>query len=806
MIFTEYGTPGYFLTGYFPVHFCNYSSQTGCGEINPGSGIILLEAMRYAVEEINRNDTLLWGAKLDYRIIDTCNNIKRIQRDLKNPIQLRYENLGFIGPSSSGSATIAAPVLFSFGATVISYSATSIDLSDRRLFGNFYRTVPSDDRQALVIAELMEYFNWTYISTVYSHGNYGQRGMEALMVELEKRKICVQTRNLLPKYPNEKDIRKIVAKLHANPNAMVTVLFTNTEDTRKILRGIAELGISSENVTIVSSTAWRPDAGIASGLERAAKGSLILGYADMRVEEFEEYFKTLTLKKNNYKWFREFWEEVFRCETGAHTRKNAKFPQCTGRESLENADLNLEHSSVRAVIAAVHIYACMLRNKVLPKFCRGLTGVHLTRCVSRNNYPYPYYLPRYEIYRSFTAKKTACEDFKYSADFTKDGAIERSIEILNFDGESYRRVGLWRNIGANASNLMIDDSKIIWKISQNNATPISSCTQPCSAGEISTKDMKRPECCIKCKKCSPMNVVQNNTCLPCEWNENPDEERKICLKIPMMQYGMTKSTKTAVFTLCLVLSTADVIVLGVFLFVSKKKGLTLKQVGPRVLTLIGCLLCNASSLPLLSLTTSMTCIQQHLLFWLAMATCYVSLAIEANFLYNIASARKRLETSTAKNRGKLRKMIYFGLIGVHFLLSLIWMIGRPSNVRYHFVSLRARIDVICEIHTADVTIALIPVIANSVAGYFAYRSRKCDVVTKESLNICVISALSFCMWVVFASIFLSRAKSTISEATLKALFSGAIGAVMISWLLSSVVIENTKMMRVHSGSDSEGGM
>ena len=52
----------------------------------------------------------------------------------------------------------------------IGYSATSKDLSDKSLYEYFLRVVPSDRLQARALVDFVLYFNWTYISTVYTEG------------------------------------------------------------------------------------------------------------------------------------------------------------------------------------------------------------------------------------------------------------------------------------------------------------------------------------------------------------------------------------------------------------------------------------------------------------------------------------------------------------------------------------------------------------------------------------------------------------------------------------------------------------
>nr|XP_046245011.1 extracellular calcium-sensing receptor-like [Scatophagus argus] len=89
--------------------------------------------MVFAVEEINRNSTLLPGVKLGYRILDSCG---------------RY------------------PWALQAALSLISYLASCPCLSDRTKFPNFFRTIPSDIYQARAMARLAIRFSWTWTGAV----------------------------------------------------------------------------------------------------------------------------------------------------------------------------------------------------------------------------------------------------------------------------------------------------------------------------------------------------------------------------------------------------------------------------------------------------------------------------------------------------------------------------------------------------------------------------------------------------------------------------------------------------------------
>ncbi len=73
------------------------------------------------------------------------------------------ETVAIIGPDLSEIARAVADLAGLFDIPVVSPSATSEFLSDRKRFKHFFRTVPSDSYQTRVIVDLLTYFKWNYV-------------------------------------------------------------------------------------------------------------------------------------------------------------------------------------------------------------------------------------------------------------------------------------------------------------------------------------------------------------------------------------------------------------------------------------------------------------------------------------------------------------------------------------------------------------------------------------------------------------------------------------------------------------------
>ena len=59
----------------------------------------------------------------------------------------------------------------------VSPLSTHPELSNKKRFPYFFRTVPPDTFQASAILELLSQHGWKYVSIVYEDDGYGQQGL-----------------------------------------------------------------------------------------------------------------------------------------------------------------------------------------------------------------------------------------------------------------------------------------------------------------------------------------------------------------------------------------------------------------------------------------------------------------------------------------------------------------------------------------------------------------------------------------------------------------------------------------------------
>ncbi|XP_059161752.1 uncharacterized protein LOC131944892 [Physella acuta] len=100
---------------------------------------------------------------------------------------------GIIGTTISQTTTVVSQVLNYTDTPVVGISATLGELSNKSVYKNFVRTVPSDLKQAKVIIELAKTFKWSYVLGIHSTDNYGVQGMAEVQRLAQEEQLCVST-------------------------------------------------------------------------------------------------------------------------------------------------------------------------------------------------------------------------------------------------------------------------------------------------------------------------------------------------------------------------------------------------------------------------------------------------------------------------------------------------------------------------------------------------------------------------------------------------------------------------------------
>ncbi|KAK5967706.1 hypothetical protein GCK32_009699, partial [Trichostrongylus colubriformis] len=252
--------------------------------------------------------------------------------------------VAIVGPGKS-SATIAVQNLLQvFRIPQIGYSATTPDLSDKEQFGYFMRVVPSDVWQAQAINRLLHHYNWTYIAVLYSAGNYGEKGFEALERLLNQKNslVCVAYSQKIKSLAGEAEYRNVLKSLSSQKSRpQVVVCFCEGLTVRNFFQAQKHLINRNKNFKRfqwIGSDSWADRNDVVTGLEDEAEGSFSIRIHAPKVPGFREYYSRLNPENNTMNpWFREFWQQKFGCQfaVSKEDKNNENIRICTGNEDLD---------------------------------------------------------------------------------------------------------------------------------------------------------------------------------------------------------------------------------------------------------------------------------------------------------------------------------------------------------------------------------------------------------------------------------------------------------------------------------------
>uniref|UniRef100_A0A1A8MM58 Metabotropic glutamate receptor 3 n=2 Tax=Nothobranchius pienaari TaxID=704102 RepID=A0A1A8MM58_9TELE len=755
------------LGGLFPVHEKG-SGMEECGRVNEDRGIQRLEAMLFAIDRINNDNSLLPGVSLGVHILDTCS---RDTYALEQALEFVRASLtkvddteficpdgsyalqddsplaiaGVIGGSFSSVSIQVANLLRLFQIPQISYASTSAKLSDKTRYDYFARTVPPDFYQAKAMAEILRFFNWTYVSTVASEGDYGETGIEAFEQEARMRNICIATSEKVGRSNAKKSYEVVIRQLLQKPNAHVAVLFLRSDDARELIAAAARLNTS---FIWVASDGWGAQESIVKGNEVTAEGAITLELAANPIADFNRYFLNLNPVKNlRNPWFKEFWEQRFQCSLGLGglALRETPLPPCDEDLSMDKGYFEPE-SKIMFVVNAVYAMAHALHH-MQRSLCFNTTKL----CDSMKA------LDGRRLYR----------DYILNVSFTAPFSPQGSETVVKFDSQgdgmgrynifSYQRAGErygYVPVGEWAESLSLNSELIRWP---REVAPTSQCSDPCERNEM--KKMQAGEyCCWICTACEPHEYLADEfTCSPCAPGQWPTEDLTSCYDLPEDYIMWEDAWAIGPITIACVGFMCTGLVFWVFI---RHNNTPLVKASGRELCYIllsGVFMSYAMTFLFLAKPSPAICALRRLGLGTSFAVCYSALLTKTNRIARIfngvkdgaGAVRPRFISPSSQ------VFICLSLISVQLVMVSVWLLLEvPGTRRFTLPERRQTVILKCNVRDSSMLLSLgYDVLLVVLCTVYAFKTRKCPENFNEAKFIGFTMYTTCIIWLAFLPIF-----------------------------------------------------
>uniref|UniRef100_A0A3P8VUQ5 G-protein coupled receptors family 3 profile domain-containing protein n=1 Tax=Cynoglossus semilaevis TaxID=244447 RepID=A0A3P8VUQ5_CYNSE len=225
------------------------------------------QTMAFAIDEINRNPSLLPNVTLGYSMYDNCMNVGvgfRAALSLANGQEKQVYTLnetcttppilGIVGDSSSTRTIAISTVLGLYRVPLVSYFATCSCLSDRQKFPSFFRTIPSDSFQVRAMIQIMKHFGWTWAGLLYSGDDYGVHAARSFQSDLGlAAESCLAYTEVLPWDNDPVELRRIVNILRTS-TARVVVAFSPKSYMINLMEEVVRQNVTG--LQWIASEAW----------------------------------------------------------------------------------------------------------------------------------------------------------------------------------------------------------------------------------------------------------------------------------------------------------------------------------------------------------------------------------------------------------------------------------------------------------------------------------------------------------------------------------------------------------------------
>ncbi|XP_065134752.2 extracellular calcium-sensing receptor-like [Paramisgurnus dabryanus] len=750
----------------------------------------MAQIMIFAIEEINRSETLLPNISIGFRIYDSCGS--RLSSMSATMAVMNGQEFAaghrcngqtpihaVIGETESSATVILSRTTGPFKIPVISPSATCDCLSNREDFPSFFRTIASDYHQSRALAYIVKHFGWTWVGAVNSDNDYGNNGMATFLNTAQEEGICVEYS--VKFYRTEPDKLLKVVKIIKQSTAKVIVAFLSRVEMVYLLEQL-----SIQNITglqMIGVEAWITAKSLLTPKNfRVLRGSLGFAVRKLDIDGFSDYV------------IKAFWDTAFQCSEGdgnsSHNEVNCSRYQDLLVLKNYNEDVPEQRYSsnvYKAVYAVAHALHSLLKCKEQEGCEKDLTiqPQQVVEALKKVN---------------FTVK------FGDRVWFDSTGAAVALYEVVNWQQDSdgsiqFKAVGYYDASLPPDQRFVLNTEKIIWAGGQLKM-PKSVCSESCPPGTRKAVQKGRPVCCYDCITCADgeiSNETDSNNCQQCpgEYWSNTENTECVLKTVEFLSFTEVMGIVLVFFSLFGV----GITVLVAILFYSKKDTPIVKANNSELsfLLLFSLILCFLCSLTFIGRPTEWSCMLRHTAFGITFVLC-ISCVLGKTIVVLMAFKATLPGSNVMKWFGPAQQRLsVFAFTLIQVLICVLWLTISPpfpyKNMKYY----KEKIILECSLGS---TVGF-----SSVLGYIGLLALLCFILAflartlPDNFNeakFITFSMLIFCaVWITFIPAYVSSPGKFTVAVEIFAILASSFGLLFCIFVTKCYIIlfkpeQNTK--------------
>ncbi|XP_067451890.1 extracellular calcium-sensing receptor-like [Thunnus thynnus] len=730
-----------------------------------------LQAMIFAVEEINNNPDLLPNFTLGYLAADTClaestTLLAAMAMITGQEVHLTNSECGsvptvpvIVGDPSTSASIVVANTLGVFDVPMVSYLASCVCLSDNKRFPLFFRTMPSDAAEARAMAELLHLMGWTWVGLVSADDDFGRFGMQMLKDALRGTEVCVAYHEVIPKnYPKMK-MQKIVKHIQKS-TARAVVTFLIGQDAKALFEELVHQNVTDKQW--IANDAW-VTYGTVSVPRYIPSLAGTIGFALRKADipglgAFLAHNNTRLSSPNSDPFIKELWEELFGCSPSADLGGT----MCSGSEVIgigeslytDVSQLRITYNVYKAVYAIAHAINDML-------VCEPGKGPFLEGQCPDIQRIQPLQIAHYLRGVNFT---TPLNEWM---NFDKNGDPPASYDIINWHVTAERTiefVTVGHFVSSQGSNgqFHIDMDRVAWGGGSRHEVPVSVCSSPCPPGTRIAVKKGKPVCCFDCLPCAE-GEISNQTgsleCIQCPERFWSNSNRTVCIpqQVDFLSYNDTMGIVLSIVSI--VGATLTAATFATFLYYRHTPLVRANNSEVIFMLLLSLKLCFLCALAFIGQPVTWSCMLRHTLFGISFVLC-ISCLLSRTVVVLVAFRSTLPGDNLIRYVGPAQQRLGISICTlVQVLICVLWLTLAPPKPAEREIMDNWGPKIVLECANGSIVgfslvLGYIGLLA-SVCLFLAFLARKLPDNFNEA-KLITFSMLIFCnVWVAFVPAYIS---------------------------------------------------